>query len=147
MRESPSPQKCTTSSSSTAATSVQEGGLGTSSDTVAAMAFCPAAAASVNSRVMAASRLSGTPSPRGSGGRSTSSTACAAFIDPMWESTVLDTPSQTTRTTRGPSTAIAIASSLRWCRIPRSQTPPTQGAGCSSKWSRGSGALVPHWVQ
>ena len=60
---------------------------------------------------------------------------------------MLETPSQTTSTTRWPSTAIAIASSLRVCRMPRSQTPATQGAGCSSKWSRGLGALVPHWVQ
>ena len=121
--------------------------MGTSSDTVATMARCPAAVASVKTCVIAADRLSGTPRPRGSGRRSTSSTARAAFIDPMCESTVLETPSQTTRTARSPSTAIAIASSLRWCRIPRSQTPPTQGTGCSSKWSRGSGALVPHCVQ
>ena len=63
MRESPSPQKCTTSSSSTAATSVHEGGLGTSSDTVAAMAFCPAAAASVKSRVIGGVPALGHPEP------------------------------------------------------------------------------------
>ena len=65
----------------------------------------------------------------------------------MSESTELETPSHTTSTARWPSTAIAIASSLRVWRMPRSQTPATHGAGTSSKWSRGLGALVPHWVQ
>ena len=110
-------------------------------------AWLPATAASVKTLVTAASALSGTPRPFGSGGRSTPSTAFAAASDATSESTELDTPSHTTSTTRSPSTASAIASSLRVCRMPRSQMPATQGAGRSSKWSRGLGALVPHWVQ
>ena len=68
----------------------------------------------------------------------------------MWESSVLDTPSSTTSTARSPGVSeasIAIASSLRVCLMPRSHTPATQVAGCSRKWSRSVGALVPHWSQ
>ena len=53
----------------------------------------------------------------------------------MSESVEVETPSQTTRTAREPgsaSAAIAVASSLRWCLIPRSQTAATQLAGCST---------------
>ena len=42
---------------------------------------------------------------------------------------------------------IAIASSLRWWRIPLSHTPATHGAGCSRKWSRGLRAFTPHCSQ
>ena len=48
------------------------------------------------------------------------------------ESIEVETPSQTTRTAREPgsgSAAIAVASSLRWCRMPRSQQAATQRGG------------------
>ena len=68
----------------------------------------------------------------------------------MWESVVFETPSQTTMTANDAeagSAARAMPSSLRRCRRPMSQTPPTQGAGSSLKWSRGSGSLEPQVSQ
>ena len=61
----------------------------------------------------------------------------------MCESVAMETPSQTTSTARltrrARSRCSAMASSLRACRLPMSQTPPTQAAGVSTKWLRGSG--------
>jgi len=57
-----------------------------------------------------------------------------------------DTPSQTTATATGPSgvsvVAMAIASSLRGCRRPRSVTPASSSR-LSSTWSRPDGTLRP----
>ena len=49
----------------------------------------------------------------------------------MCESVAIETPSQTTSTARDPAGSVArsaMASSLRVCRLPMSQTPPTQAA-------------------
>ena len=89
----------------------------------------------------AASALSAVPSPRGRAGASTSRLARAAARAARSESVEDETPSQTTRTARPPGSGSAnraIASSLRECRTPRSQTPATHGAGASRKWSRGA---------
>ncbi len=59
----------------------------------------------------------------------------------------VDTPSQTTATTTGPSgvsaAASAIASSLRGWRSPRSVTPASMPRS-SSTWSRPDGTIRPH---
>ena len=57
-----------------------------------------------------------------------------------------DTPSHTTSTARLPGSAapaIAAASSLRWCRTPRSLTDASQACGCSTRWSRARARLGP----
>ena len=88
--------------------------------------------------------------PRGTGSSRMSRAARAAARLAMCEVVELETPSQTTSAAKdsgfwpAPS---AIASSLRVCRLPMSHTPPTQGAGASVKWSRGSGCLAPQWLQ
>ena len=60
---------------------------------------------------------------------------------------MLDTPSQTTRTAVVPTTASAIASSLRLLRRPLSQTPPTSADGSSVQWSRALTASSPQCSQ
>ena len=117
-------------SSTTAATNVHDGGLGTSSATVAEMARWPAAAASVNAWVIAAApalghaepsrqrRAAARPSPRGRGqGRDVG-------VDGVGDAVADDEQRRAVR-----SAASAIASSLRVCRMPRSQTPATHGRG------------------
>ena len=131
-------------------TNVADGGLVEPSGVVSDTALLAAATASAKVFVTTESRLSGVPMPCGSGGRNTSSAAFAPASEAMWESSVLETPSSTTSTARSPGVSeasSAIASSLRECLMPRSQTPATQLAGCSRKWSRSVGALVPHWSQ
>ena len=84
------------------------------------------------------------PARAGAEAASTSRAARAPARLATSESIEDETPSQTTSTARVPgsgSAATATASSLRGCRTPRSQTAATQGAGCSTKWSRGLGRL------
>ncbi len=88
--------------------------------------------------------------PRGNGVRRVSSAARAPASEATSESVELDTPSRTTSTARQPgasSASSAIASSLRLWTMPRSQTPATQEAGVSRKWSRSLACLVPHEMQ
>ena len=84
---------------------------------------------------MAAARLSGSPSPLGCDATRRSRAARAPARLATSESSDVETPSQTIKTAREPgsrSAAIAVASSLRWCRMPRSQDAATQEAGCST---------------
>ncbi len=136
--------------STIAETNVAEGGAVELAGVVSTTAVFAAATASANTLVTADIRPSGVPIPCGSGTRSTPSAAWAPASEAMWESSVLETPSSTISAARTPgvSEAInAIASSLRECLMPRSQTPATQLAGCSRKWSRSVGALVPQFSQ
>ena len=65
----------------------------------------------------------------------------------MSGSTVVDTPSHTTASTRPSSvTAMAKASSLRWWRLPRSVTAATPSA-VASMWSRAAGCFIPQTPQ
>ncbi len=139
-----------TPSSTTAAAKVHDGGLGTSSSTVSLTAALASATATVSARPAADAQASGVPTPLGKGWSSTERAAFAAASDAMWESVAMETPSQTTSTARDPAGSVArnaMASSLRVCRLPMSQTPPTQAAGASVTWKRGSGGGVPQWSQ
>ena len=123
---------------------VEAGSVDATTASFAASAALPSTAA------IAPARLAGVPMPCGSGVRSTSRAARAPARDATSESVEFETPSQTTSTARSPGVAeatSAIASSLREWTRPRSQTPATQAAGVSSKWSRSEGALTPQLSQ
>ncbi len=131
-------------------TKVADGGWTEPSGVAPTTASLAASTASAKTLVTADVLPSGVPMPCGSGARSTPTAALAPASDAMWESSVLETPSSTISTARSPGfspASNAIASSLRLCLMPRSQTPATHVAGCSRKWSRSVGALVPHWSQ
>jgi hypothetical protein len=66
---------------------------------------------------------------------STSRAARVAASEALSESVAVVTPSHTTSTHAEPgadSAPVAAASSLRECKIPRSETAATHAAGCSS---------------
>lgn len=139
-----------TSSSTTAAAKVHDGGLGTSSTTEAATASLARVTALVSARPAPAAQASGVPTPLGKGWSRTARAAFAAASEAMCESVAIETPSQTTRTARDPAGSPALsdmASSLRAWRLPMSQTPPTHDVGDSTRWSRGLGGGVPQWSQ
>ena len=101
---------------------------------LAITASLAAATAVAMAAASADERLAGMPIPAGRWATSTSRAARAPARLATSESVEVDTPSQTTRTAREPgsgSAAIADASSLRSCRMPRSQHAATQCAGCS----------------
>jgi hypothetical protein len=147
-----SPTQPTTRSgpSSTAATNVQDAGLPRPAVVWATTASLAASAAAPSASAVAVARVAGVPIACGSETASTSRAARAAARLATSESVDVETPSQTTSTAWPPGSASAwraMASSFRECRMPRSQTPATHGAGCSVKWLRGLAALAPHCVQ
>lgn len=90
------------------------------------------------------------PIPRGMASSRASLAARLAARLAMWESVEFETPSHTTSTAKEScrsSASRAMASSLRPCRMPMSQTPATQGCGSSVKWSRGSRCFEPQLSQ
>ena len=137
-------------SSRTVATNVHDAGLGLSGLVLSSTASLAASAAALSRATIALLRDDSVPMPCACPAVSTSRAARAAASDATSESSDELTPSQTTSSARLPgsaSAAIAMASSLRLCRMPRSHTPATHGAGCSLKWSRALAALVPQVSQ
>ena len=74
-------------------------------------------------------------------------TSSAASAEATSGSKDADTPSQTTTSTSVPRVVSHIASSLRWCRRPRSVTAAATGPASASTWSRGRAASSPQLPQ
>src|SRR4051794_1760045 len=133
-----------------AATNVQDAGFGLSGLVLSSTASLAASAATLSRAASAPARDDSVPRPWACPATSTSRAARAAASEATSESSDELTPSQTTSSARLPGSASApsaMASSFRLCRMPRSHTPATHGAGCSAKWSRGFAALVPQVSQ
>ncbi len=118
---------------------------------LAITASLAASAAATSAFVLAATRVPTLSVDRMPGALArTSRAARAAARLATSESVDEETPSHTTSTAWPPASgpaARATASSLRTCRMPRSQTAATHGAGCSVKWWRALAAAAPHCVQ
>ena len=100
------------------------------------LAAAPRRPRPASSAIQSSTSVAGVRDGGGGAWSSTSRAARAAASDATSLSVVVLTPSHTTSTIRSRDAASAVASSLRGCTMPLSQTAATLGAGCSLKWSR-----------